>query len=109
VSLAELFEDFIVDSASIITEATEKTYRYDWSCFPAWLCEADVAPVLGSLSRQLLVAHIAAQRRRTKKKGAGTLSSHSVHKYTRVIRPEPGRPLGLPSPPLGARHAGIGD
>jgi integrase/recombinase XerD len=85
-SLTELFEEFIVDSASIISAATEQTYRYDWGYFTAWLTASEAEPLLGSLSRELLVAYIAAQQRRPKRKGTGTLSSHSVHKYTRVIR-----------------------
>jgi site-specific recombinase XerD len=85
-SLLELFEDFIVDSASIIIATTEKAYRYDWSYFVAWLAATGVEPVLGSLSRELLIAYIAFQQRRAKTKGTGTISSHTVHKYTRVIR-----------------------
>ncbi|HJP89069.1 MAG TPA: tyrosine-type recombinase/integrase [Candidatus Limnocylindrales bacterium] len=84
--LEMLFEEFLAASASIINDTTEKTYAYDWSYFQAWLAENGVRPVLGSLTRELLVAYIAAQQRRPKRKGSGTLSSHSVHKYTRVIR-----------------------
>jgi site-specific recombinase XerD len=84
--LALLFEEFVAASASIINDNTEKTYKYDWGYFEAWLAEKGVRPVLGSLTRPLLVEYIAAQQRRPKRKGAGTLSSHSVHKYTRVIR-----------------------
>ena len=84
--LAELFEEFLVDSASIINASTEKTYKYDWRYFEDWLTESGVPPVLGSFTRELLVAYIAAQQRRPKRKGPGTLSSHSVHKYTRIVR-----------------------
>jgi site-specific recombinase XerD len=84
--LATLFEEFLVDSASIINAATEKTYRYDWSYFVEWLRESGARPVLGSLSRELLTAYIAAQQRRPKRQGTGTLSSLTVHKYTRVVR-----------------------
>jgi len=85
-ALSALFEEFIVDSASIINASTEKTYRYDWSYFIAWLAESGVAPRLGSLTHELLVAYIAGQQRRPKRKGHGTLSSWSVHKYARVVR-----------------------
>lgn len=84
--LALLFEEFLVDSASIINAATEKTYRYDWTYFMAWLAETGVAPALASLRKELLVAYVACLQRRPKRKGAGTLSSHSVHKYIRVVR-----------------------
>jgi integrase/recombinase XerD len=48
--------------------------------------KAPVAPVLGSLSKQLFVEYIAYMQRRPKEKGRGTLSSHSVHHYVRVLR-----------------------
>jgi site-specific recombinase XerD len=84
--LDELFEDFLAGSASIINDRTERTYRYDWSYFRAWLDEVEGAPILGSISKQLCVDYIAALERRPKTKGKGTLSSHSVHAYTRVVR-----------------------
>ena len=84
--LAELFEDFIAASASIINDRTEATYRYDWGYFVAWLAEVGVPPILGSIGKQLCIDYIAAQQRRPKKKGTGKLSSHSVHAYTRVVR-----------------------
>jgi len=83
--LGMLFEEFLAGSASIINGTTDQNYKYDWSYFVAWLAEGGGRPVLGSLTRELLVAYIAAQQRRPKRKGTGTLSSHSVHKYTRVI------------------------
>lgn len=85
-SLGELFEDFVAASASIINERTERTYRYDWGYFAAWLDEGAIAPILGSLDKQLCVDYIAAQQRRPKAKGAGKLSSYTVHKYSRVVR-----------------------
>lgn len=54
--------------------------------YQAHLSLTKVEPLLGSLSSELLIAYIAAQQRRPKNKGTGTLSSHTVHKYTRVIR-----------------------
>jgi site-specific recombinase XerD len=84
--LDELFEDFLAASASIINDRTDKGYRYDWGYFVAWLLEVGLGPVLGSLSNQVFVSYIAHQQRRPKQRGAGTLSSHSVHTYTRVVR-----------------------
>lgn len=84
--LDELFEDFIAGSASIINERTEQGYRYDWGYFRAWLDETSRAPILGSIGTQLCVDYVAFQQRRPKRTGSGTLSSHSVHTYTRVVR-----------------------
>jgi len=84
--LDELWEDFCAGSASIITDGTEKLYRYDWGLFRAWLAEADIAPTLGSLTKQRFVDYIAYLQRRPKRKGSGTLSSHSVNHYTRILR-----------------------
>jgi integrase/recombinase XerD len=84
--LDELFEDFIAGSASIINDRTEQGYRYDWGYFRAWLDETDRPPLLGSVSKQACVDYIAHQQRRPKLRGSGTLSSHSVHTYTRVVR-----------------------
>jgi site-specific recombinase XerD len=81
-----LFEDFLADSASIINDRTERNYRYDFRYFRAWLEETDLAATLGSISKENLVAYIAWLQRRPKQKGAGTLSSHSVHHYARVVR-----------------------
>ena len=85
-SLDELFEDFLAGSASIINDRTERNYRYDWGIFRTWLDGAGLPAVLGSLTKQHLVDYIAHLQRRPKAKGAGTLSSHSVHHYVRVVR-----------------------
>ena len=85
-SLEALFDEFLVDSASIINADTEKTYRYDWGYFIAWLAESRVTPSLGFFTRELLIAYIAMHQRRPKRKGPGTLSSLSVHKYARIVR-----------------------
>jgi integrase/recombinase XerD len=105
--LDELFEDFLAASASLINAVTEAGYRLSWAMFLAWLAldlsapadgpaegvaapaaraKAPVAPVLGSLSKQLFVDYIAYLQRRPRAKGRGTLSSHSVHHYVRVLR-----------------------
>lgn len=81
-----LFADFIAASASIINDATERTYTTDWGYFRAWLDEAGLEPVLGTLTKQRFVDYIAHQQRRPKRKGRGPLSSHSVNTYTRVLR-----------------------
>lgn len=81
-----LWEDFCAGSASVITDLTETVYRYDWGLFRAWLTEIDVAPILGSLTKQRFVDYIAYLQRRPKRKGSGTLSSHSVGHYVRVLR-----------------------
>lgn len=100
--LEPLFEDFLAASASVINAVTEANYRQAWGIFTDWLVldetapgappatgarpKPPVPPVLGSFSRQLFVDYIAALQRRPKLKGRGTLSSHSVHHYTRTIR-----------------------
>jgi site-specific recombinase XerD len=84
--LDELWEDFCAGSASIITDRTEKVYRYDWGIFRAWLDEIDMPPILGSLTKQRFVDYIAELQRRPKRKGEGSLSSHTVSHYTRVLR-----------------------
>ena len=85
-SLDDLFEDFLAGSATLIGSATERVYKYDWSIYRRWLTEANIAPVLGSVNEQHFVEYIAYLQRRPKQKGTGTLSSHSVHHYVRVIR-----------------------
>jgi integrase len=85
-SIDELWEDFCAGSASLITDATEELYRYDWSLFREWLTVEEIAPVLGSLTKQRFVDYIAFLQRRPKQKGTGTLSSHSVNHYVRVVR-----------------------
>lgn len=104
--LDALFEDFLADSASIINDRTERLYRYDFGYFRGWLDETDLPAILGSISKENLVAYIAWLQRRPKQKGKGTLSSHSVHHYTRVIRTfvrwlgrDRGGPLCLPTTP----------
>ena len=85
-SLDELFEDFLAGSASVITDKTERTYRCDWGLYRTWLDETGQAAVLGTITKQHLVDYIAYLQRRPKAKGQGTLSSHSVHHYVRVVR-----------------------
>lgn len=102
-ALGELFEEFLAASASLINAVTEGGYRLSWTMFLDWLAldapapadapaapparpKVPVPPVLGSLSRQLFVDYIAYLQRRPKQKGRGTLSSHSVHHYVRVLR-----------------------
>ena len=101
--LGELFEEFLAASASLVNAVTEAGYRLSWTMFLVWLAldlqapaegeaapaaraKVPVAPVLGSLSKQLFVDYIAYLQRRPKEKGRGTLSSHSVHHYVRVLR-----------------------
>jgi integrase/recombinase XerD len=85
-SLAELFEDFMAASASIVGQRTEERYRDTWRYFLSWLTESGIEPALRSLSQPLCVAYIAYQLRRPKQRGKGALSSHSVHGYTRPLR-----------------------
>ncbi len=85
-ALNELFEDFLAGSASLINARTERTYRYDWGLYRAWLTETATPAVLGTITKQHLIDYIAFLQRRPKAKGRGTLSSHSVHAYVRVIR-----------------------
>jgi len=84
--LDELFAEFLDGSASIINDRTESNYRYDWTQFTGWLEVSDLPLTLGSVTKPNLVAFIAHLQRRPKKKGTGTLSSHSVHHYARVVR-----------------------
>ena len=85
-SLDDLFELFLAGSATLIGPATERVYKYDWAMYRGWLTANDIAPVLGSVGEQHFVDYISYLQRRPKQKGTGTLSSHSVHHYVRVIR-----------------------
>jgi hypothetical protein len=49
--LDSLFEDFLAGSASIITERTERSYRYDFGIFRVWLDETKLEPDLGSITK----------------------------------------------------------
>jgi integrase len=86
IALDELFEVFILASGSIINDRTEANYQRAWDAFRAWLDGQGLEPILGALSEDLFVAYIAQLQRRPKQKGAGTLSSYSVHAYVRVLR-----------------------
>lgn len=85
-SLDALFEDFLAESATIINERTEANYRYDFGLYRSWLEETSTPAVLGVIDKRHLIEYIAHLQRRPKAKGQGTLSSHSVHHYARVLR-----------------------
>lgn len=84
--LDALFEDFLAGSASIISDRTDKLYRYDWGMYRSWLDGTETPALLGTITKQHLIEYIAHLQRRPKARGVGTLSSHSVHHYTRVLR-----------------------
>ncbi len=63
-----------------------KQYLYDFGIYRGWLRESGIPALPGTIDKRHLIAYIAWQQRRPKRKGSGTLSSHSVHHYTRVVR-----------------------
>jgi site-specific recombinase XerD len=101
--LAELFAAFLAASVSHLGPGAERGYRQPWRMFLGWLAldtqlapadgaataagaKAPVAPILGSLSKQLFVDYIAYLRHRPIAAGRGPLSPMTVAHYVRVLR-----------------------
>ena len=58
-----LFEDFLAGSASIISDRTEKLYRYDWGMYRTWIDGAATPALLGTMLKLLAPRRIRAPHR----------------------------------------------
>ena len=102
--LAELFEAFLGTSVSHVKPRIEPAYRRPWRMFLGWLAldpqsaladgdaapaarpKVPVAPVLGSLSKQLFADYVAYLQHRPVATGRGPLSPMTVSHYVHQLR-----------------------